>query len=115
MSTQTETPTPAQAADLAIRIFRTQSVARPWVTFHLVLLDASFWPPSADSAVLAAAITKFGIAGTIGIDRICDTEGERIISRWAETPEALRALARAADVLNPAALVAPAAGLGVIN
>lgn len=111
-----DAPTPHEAAEFAIRIFRTQAVARPWVTFHLVLLDGSFWPPSTDTDVLSAAMQRWGIAGTIGIDKISETQGERIISRWAETPEALRALARAADVLSPTAMVCDGSQIsGAVN
>ncbi len=98
-------PTTDQATDLAVTIFRTQAVARPWATFHLVLLDGSFWPPSTDTAVLTAAIQRWGIAGTVGIDKLSDTEGLRVINRWVETPEALCALAKAADALSPTAMM----------
>jgi hypothetical protein len=95
---------PEEATAFAIIVFRTQAASRTtWIRFDLILLDGSSWASSADTAVLSAAIRRHGIAGTIGVDKISDTETERIVTSWIEpaTPEVKRALAKAVIDLGP--------------
>jgi hypothetical protein len=99
-----ETQTPEEATAFAIIVFRTQAAARTtWAAFYLILLDGSFWLSSAETEVLTSAIRRYGIAGTIGDDKVSDTETQRIITSWVEpaTPEVKRALAKAVFDLGP--------------
>ena len=88
--------------------FLADAQAWPWVTFHIVMTNGEFFPPSTDVAVLDAAVRKFGCAGFVGFVHDASTNelAQMLRPYGVPTPEAEQALAAAADTLSPNSVVA---------
>jgi hypothetical protein len=112
---RTVTPTPQVATELILDVALTQSAQRAWASFHICVGDGSWWPAATGRSVLAALVSKFGVLGTIGISRVSDTEGETIVSDFAQTPESARALAAAANAISEGCALAVGPATTLVN
>jgi hypothetical protein len=106
----------AQAAEAMVDRFIADSRGLPFEIFHIIMLDGSFWPPSAERRVLVEAVQRFGCAGFIGIAKAGrDVNGmqpfRQMIKTLNESPEAKSALVAAAAALNPSNIHAPTEGV----
>jgi hypothetical protein len=88
----------------AVIKFLADAKKQSWLSFHLIMLDGSFWPPSTPLPTLLTAAEKLGVAGFIGFIETGETI-TRLDRLWAETPEAEYALIQAGDALNPTAAI----------
>ena len=87
--------------------FLADAQAWPWESFYLVTMDGSFFPASADVAVLDAAVLKLGCAGYIGYAYKKSTNHlvQMVRPYGVESDEARAALESAADGLRLDAVI----------